>query len=467
MDVERFAYGRVRAMIGLNPLHLTYPVRSGDSFQSPECVSIFSTAGLGGMSRSFHRLFRDNLCRSKFVYEPRPVLLNSWEAVFCDFDSTRLLTLADSAVDLGVKLFVLDDGWFGNKYPRVDTTAGLGDWVPNAARFPEGWSNFVDKITALSTNTGPMQFGLWVEPEMVNPKSELYEKHPDWVLYSGEHERSEKRCQLVLDLGLRSVQDYIIESMSRLLSSANISYIKWDCNRGIHEMPSPAHSHNYVLGVYRVLDALITQFPDVLFEGCASGGGRFDAGILHYWAQSWTSDNTDALDRLFIQFGTTVAYPASSMGCHVSACPNEQVGRTTPLAFRAHVAMMGGSFGFELAMEHMSPEERSAVPALIAMSETINPVILHGDMYRLALPDESNVAAALYLDGDKGVLFVFRIRTTLRTDTGNIKLQGLREHAQYRLDGEVYTGACLMSAGLKLHWKNADYQSKVMMLEAM
>lgn len=454
-------------MIGLNPLHLSYPVPSGDSFQSPECVSVFSANGLGGMSRSFHRLYRDNLCRSKFVYEPRPVLLNSWEAVFCDFDSKRLLELATSAADLGVKLFVLDDGWFGNKYPRTHTQAGLGDWVPNESRFPQGWSKFVDEVTLLSTKTGPLQFGLWVEPEMVNPKSELYESHPDWVLHSGEHERSEKRWQLVLDLGRRDVQDYILDSMTRLLASADIKYIKWDCNRGINEMPSPSHGHNYVLGLYRVLGALNDRFPDVLFEGCASGGGRFDAGILHYWPQSWTSDNTDALDRLFIQFGTTVVYPPSSMGCHVSACPNEQVGRTTPLEFRAHVAMMGGSFGFELAMEHMSQEERETVPSLIALSEKINPLVIHGDIYRLALPDESNTPAALYMSqaGDRGVLLVFRMFTTLRTDTGNIKLQGLQEHADYRVDGIVHRGASLMNAGMKFIWENKDYQSKVLMFE--
>lgn len=469
VDVERFAYGKVRAMIGLNPLHLSYPLASGESFQSPECVSVYSSHGLGGMSRSFHRLYRDNLCRSKFVYQPRPVLLNSWEAVFCDFDAKRLLELATSAADLGVKLFVLDDGWFGNgKNARTHTKAGLGDWVPNKERFPNGFSSFVDDVSALPTSSGePLQFGIWVEPEMVNPHSDLYEKHPDWVMHSGNHDRTEKRDQLVLDLGRQEVQEYILEMMGDLLASADIRYIKWDCNRGINEMPSPHYSHRYVLGLYRVLGELNHRFPDVLFEGCASGGGRFDPGILHYWSQSWTSDNTDAVDRLSIQFGTTLAYPASSMGCHVSACPNEQVGRTTPLEFRAHVAMMGGSFGFELAMEHMSEEERVAVPDLIKFSERINPIIIHGDLYRLALPIESNIPAALYLDqsGDVGVLFVFRISTVLRTDVPGVKLQGLKADADYRVDGVVYSGAQLMNVGMKFKWAVKDYQSKVCIVE--
>lgn len=456
-------------MIGLNPLHLSYPVESGKSFQSPECVSVYSSSGIGGMSRSFHRLYRDNLCRSKFVYEPRPALLNSWEGVYCDFDSKRLLELATSAADLGVKLFVLDDGWFGNgKNARTHTKAGLGDWVPNKERFPQGFSNFIDEITALPTPSGkPLDFGLWVEPEMCNPASDLYELHPDWVMHSGDHERTEKRNQLVLDLGREDVQKYIIDSMATLLASADIRYIKWDCNRGINEMPAPHYSHNYVLGLYHILETLTTRFPDILWEGCASGGGRFDPGILHYWPQSWTSDNTDAVDRLSIQFGTTLAYPASSMGCHVSACPNEQVGRDTPLEFRAHVAMMGGSFGFELAMEHMSAEEQAIIPSLIEFSEKINPIIIHGDLYRLALPDESNTPTAFYLDrsGDIGVLFAFQVYTVLRTDVGNVKLQGLVPEADYRVDGVVWRGAALMNAGLKFKWTNKDYQSRVCVVE--
>lgn len=465
VEVEQFAYGRTRAMIGLNPLHLAYPIAPGASFQSPEAVSVYSAAGLGGMSRSFHRLYREHLCRSTYTAKPRPVLLNSWEAVFCDFDADSLLDIAKSSAQLDVKLFVLDDGWFGNKHPRVNTRAGLGDWVPNAKRFPLGFSHFVDQVTSLQTPTGGrMHFGLWVEPEMLNPASDLYEAHPDWVLHSGTHERSEKRWQLVLDLSRREVQDYILESMTSLLRSADIRYIKWDCNRGINELASPAVAHDYILGLYRILEILNERFPEVLFEGCASGGGRFDAGILYYWPQSWTSDNTDGLDRIGIQLGTSLVYPPSSMGCHVSACPNEQVGRTTPFEFRAHVAMMGGSFGFELDPNHLGDEERRTIPQLISLAEMINPVVVQGDLYRIA-PD-SNRPAALHVskDGDRAVLFAFQIRAMLRVDTGAIKLHGLEAEGVYEIDGVEYDGLTLRNAGLKLKWEPKDYQSKLVLI---
>lgn len=466
VDVERCAFGRVRAMIGLNPLHLAYPVAPGKTFTSPEAVAVFSPSGLGGMSRSFHRLYRDNLCRSKHVYKPRPTLLNSWEAVFCDFDADKLLEIATASAKLGVELFVLDDGWFGNKYPRTTTRSGLGDWEPNASRFPQGFGRFVEQVTSLRAAGKAVQFGIWVEPEMVNPQSELYERHPEWVLYSGRHARSEKRNQLVLNLSLPEVQGFVVDAMTRLLSSADIRYIKWDCNRGINELASPAVAHDYILGLYRVLETLNTRFPDVLFEGCASGGGRFDAGILYYWPQSWTSDNTDALDRLSIQFGTSLAYPASSMGCHVSACPNEQVGRTTPLEFRAHVAMMGGSFGFELDPKHLSEDERAAVPQLIRLADEINPIVIEGDMYRLAVPGESNRPAVQYLssDGARGVVLAYQIQAMLRVDTGAIRLQGLESAAVYRIGGREYDGETLMNAGLELRWQPKDYQSMVLPL---
>ena len=465
VEVEKYAFGRTRAMIGLHPLHLAYPVPSGESFQSPEVVSVFSSAGLGGMSRHFHRLYRDNLCRSRYTYEPRPTLLNSWEAVHFTFTDKDQMRIAKSAAELGAKMFVLDDAWFGNgKHARTREQAGLGDWQPNADRFPDGFGTFVEQITSLKTTSGSkMKFGIWVEPEMVNPESDLYVAHPDWILHSGAHQRSTKRSQFVLNLALPKVQDFILSAMVDLLASAEISYVKWDCNRGINELARPSDAHDYILGLYRILDSLTNRFPDVLFEGCASGGGRFDAGILHYWPQSWTSDNTDALDRLSIQFGTSLVYPASAMGCHVSACPNEQVGRTTPFDFRAHVAMMGGSFGFELDPTDLGEEERAKIPALIELSEKINPVVVRGDMYRLVRPDEGNRPAVFYLDRDGAVgwLLAFQIRAMVRTDTGAIKLQGLDEGAVYGVLGEKFDGATLMNAGLTMKWKCADYQSKV------
>ncbi|RSH89152.1 hypothetical protein EHS25_002264 [Saitozyma podzolica] len=471
VDVEKTSFGRTRAQIGLNPLHLSLSLAPGESFHSPECVGVYSNSGLGGMSRTYHRLYRNHLSMSHHTHRARPPLINSWEAFYTDFDSKRLLNLAGLSSQLGFKLMVLDDGWFGNKYPRTDVTAGLGDWIPTSERFPEGWDEFIRRVRSLQVGSSDskLKFGLWVEPEMVNPHSELFDKHPDWVLSAGRHERSVKRDQLVLNLGLAPVQEYILEFMSDLLASGDIEYIKWDCNRCIHEAPSPSDSHGYVLGLYRIAETLNSRFPEVLFEGCASGGGRFDPGLLHYWPQTWTSDNTDALDRLSIQFGTTLVYPASAMGCHVSACPNEQSGRVTPFEFRAHVAMMGGSFGFELDPAKLEERERQQIPKWLALSEKVSKVTLEADLYRLADPEESNYPAALYMshDGSLGVLFAFCLRAVKRMDCGPLRLQGLDPQATYDVDEERWTGAALMEAGLSLCWACKAFQSRLFAVVAI
>lgn len=382
-----------------------------------------------------------------------------------DFTAGTLLPIAEKAADLGVKLFVMDDGWFGKgKNARTDDHRGLGDWVPNSERFPDGLGAFVEEVTRLKE--GEMRFGIWVEPEMTNEKSDLYEAHPNWVLHAADHDRTTHRNQLVLNLGLEAVQDYIIDILTKLLSSAKITYVKWDKNRNIHETPSPSSIHLYTLGVYRVLDTLTTRFPDVLWEGCASGGGRFDAGILHYFPQTWTSDNTDALDRLSIQFGTTLAYPASAMGCHVSAVPNHQTGRVTPLEFRAHVAMMGGSFGFELDPNSLSEDEQKTIPDLIKLAERVNPLVIQGEMYRLSLPEVTNNPAAMYVsqDGKEAVVLAYQARAVLKEGIPALRLQGLSRDVRYdvemRGNKKVYSGATLMGTGLKLLFKG-DYQSEV------
>lgn len=296
---------------------------------------------------------------------------------------------------------------------------------------------------------------------MVNPKSDLYETHPDWVLHAPKRFRTEQRNQLVLNLSLREVQDYLIESLSSLLTSANIEYIKWDNNRSMHELSHPSIAHKYMLGLYRVLGALTSKFPHVLWEGCASGGGRFDAGILYYFPQTWTSDNTDGLERIYTQFGTSLAYPPSAMGCHVAAVPNHQMERTTPLEFRAHVAMMGGSFGFELDLGAISAEEKAEIPKIVALSEKVNPFVIHGDLYRLNTPEESNWPSALYVDSRSGnaVLLAYQVRATIKETLPPLRLQGLDEGTEYEVDGKVWSGASLMKSGLKFQWKG-DYQSK-------
>ncbi|ORY35054.1 putative melibiase [Naematelia encephala] len=456
-SVEKTAHGYTRVLMGLNPLQLSWMLGPGETFTTPECVSVYASDGLGGMSRRLHALYRHHLSRSKWTLQPRPALLNNWEATYFDFDGDSLVPIAQAAADVGIKLFVMDDGWFGRRYPRTSDSAGLGDWMVNSKRFPNGLKPFVDTVKGMG-----LKFGIWVEPEMVNPKSELYETHPDWILHAGNHARTTQRNQFVLNLGLVQVQDYIIGFLTSLLSSATIEYVKWDNNRGIHEMPSPSSDHRYMLGLYRVLDTLTTSFPDVLFEGCASGGGRFDAGILYYFPQTWTSDDTDAEERLSIQFGTSLAYPPSAMGCHVSAVPNHQTHRTTPFIFRAHVALMGGSFGFELDPTLLSEEEKTAIPDLIRLSERISPLVIEGDMYRLSLPIESNWPAAQYLsaDGKQAVVFAYQVRHTIKMAFPALRLQGLDKVARYEVDGKVYSGATLMGTGLKWAW-SGDHQSRV------
>ncbi|KAI0095919.1 glycoside hydrolase family 36 protein [Daldinia grandis] len=469
-DVERWSTGWVRVLLGLNPLHLSWPVAPGEVFTSPEVVSVYSEQGLGGMSRSFHSLYRNHLSRSNYTFETRPPLLNSWEGLGFDFNQSSMVKLAQDAADLGCSLFVNDDGWFGTNYPRDNDSLGLGDWTPDPAKFPDGLGPYVEQVDSITVqNTSEhVKFGLWVEPEMVSPDSDLYKQHPQWCMHAGNHNRTLQRDQLVLNLGLEEVQDYIITVIENILDSAPIKYIKWDNNRGIHEMPSPSADHAYMLGLYRVIDNLTTAHPEILWEGCASGGARFDAGLLHYWPQSWTSDDTDGLERLYIQFGTSYPYPPSAMGCHVSAVPNHQTGRSTPLAFRAAVASMCGSFGFELDPSTLTQEELDTIPKLISTQQRINPIVINGDFYRLALPDQSNWPAAMFVspEHDSAVLFAFQIRSALKPLPPLLKLQGLDPDAKYTVSNgtweQNWSGSTLMNIGLSLSWPNSDYESFIL-----
>ncbi|CAG1964457.1 unnamed protein product [Fusarium graminearum] len=469
VEVEKSHQGLTRAVIGINPCQLSWPLRSGETLQSPECVSIFSNLGIGEMSRKFHRLYRRNLIRSKFVNETRPVLLNSWEGLYFNFDQKTIYKLAQESAKLGAKLFVLDDGWFGDKHPRINDHAGLGDWVVNPKRFPDGLGPLVESVNKLKAagSEENLQFGIWVEPEMVNQKSELYEQHPEWILSAGTYTRSETRQQLVLNVALPEVQEYIIDSVAKILDSAPITYVKWDNNRAMHESPTPGNQHAYMLGIYHVFDVLTTRFPHVLWEGCASGGGRFDPGILQYFPQVWTSDNMDAYDRVHIQFGTSLVYPPSTMGAHVCSSPNDVTGRSIPMRFRAHVAMMGGSFGFELDPDHTPEEDKKQIPELIALAERINHIIISGDMWRLVLPEKSNFPAAIFVseDGSEAVLFAFQLMSTTVSNFPLLRLAGLDPNARYKLDGgDIYSGATLMNGGIQYRF-GTDYDSKVVLLE--
>lgn len=468
-EVEKGSQGFTRAMIGFNPYQLSWPLGPGETLTTPEVVAIYSNTGIGGMSRKFHRLYRKHLMRSKFVTEPRPALLNSWEGLYFNYNESTVYDLAQEAAQLGVKLFVLDDGWFGQEYPRLNDTAGLGDWTVNPTRFPDGLPALVNKVTNLqvTNSSDKLQFGLWFEPEMVNPNSTLYHEHPDWALHAGPYPRTIRRNQLVLNVALPEVQEYIIESVSSILSSAPVTYVKWDNNRGFHETPTPGIGLSYMLGMYHVFETLTSRFPDVLWEGCASGGGRFDPGVLHYFPQIWTSDNTDALDRISIQFGTSLAYPLAAMGAHVSAVPNHQTTRTIPIKFRAHVAMMGGSFGLELNPAEISDEDKVQIPELLALNEVVNPIVIGGDLWRLNLPEESNWPAAMVIseDGSQAVLFYYQVRSWYNQALPRLRLQGLDPTASYSLDGNgTYSGATLMNTGLQYAFEG-DYDSRVVIIK--
>lgn len=468
-EVERGSEGLTRALVGVNPLQFSWPLGPGETFTSPEVVAVYSEQGLGGISRKFHRLYRNHLIKSKFATQTRPALLNSWEGLGFDYNETTIWRLAQQTAKLGMRMLVLDDGWFGDKYPRVTDNAGLGDWVPNPARFPSGLHNLVENITHLTSGNSSqhLKFGLWFEPEMVNPNSTLYADHPDWALHAGDYTRSLTRNQLVLNLALPEVQDYIVDAVSKVLESAPISYVKWDNNRGIHETAHPYVNHEYMLGVYRVYERLTGAFPDILWEGCASGGARFDPGILHYFPQVWTSDDTDAVERLTIQAGTSLVYPPSAMAAHVANVPNGLTKRTTPLAFRAHVAMMAGSFGFELDPAHLAAEDRALIPGILALQEKVNPIIATGDMWRLNLPEESNWPATLFIseDGSQAVLFYFQVRAHYNNLYPTVKLQGLDAQANYKVDGNVtLSGSTLMRFGLQYTF-DGDYESRVVWLE--
>jgi alpha-galactosidase len=467
---EKFSHGYTRVLLGLNPLHTSIRVQPGETFQSPEAVAVYSSEGIGGLSRSFHDLYRNHLSRSKFTKEPRPILLNSWEGLGFNINQSSLIDLAGEAEELGVQLFVNDDGWFGVEYPRNNDSQGLGDWSPNPALFPTGLAPYVQAVNNLTVlnSSAPMQFGLWVEPEMVNPNSSLYKAHPDWVLHAGKYQRTETRNQLVLNVGLPEVQDYIIDSISRILDSANIQYIKWDNNRAIHEMSHPSDDYKYILGLYSVINNLTTRYPDVLWEGCASGGGRFDPGLLYYWPQHWTSDNTDGSDRLTIQMGTSLIYPPSAMGCHVSAIPNGLTSRNISMEYRGHVAMMCGSFGLELNPAELSPVEAAALPAIMAAAKRVNPIVITGKFYRLAHPDSSNWPGVQFVstDGNEAVVLAFQQFFMVKPAPPPLKLAGLDPKARYRndLDNATYSGATYMNGGLNIQFLRRDYQSKMIWL---
>lgn len=448
-EVSGEQYGSTRVQMGIQPFGFAWELAPGESFQSPEAILVYSDQGLGEMSRRFHRIIRENVCRGKFRDTQRPVLINNWEATYFSFNQEKILALAEKAKTIGVELMVLDDGWFGKRY---SDSGSLGDWVVDRKKLPDGLESLCHKVNELG-----MQFGLWFEPEMVSPDSDLYRAHPDWCIHVDGRPRTEGRNQLILDLTRPEVCNYIIDSVCSVLNSCPISYVKWDMNRNMTEMPRKNFAHQYILGLYRVLEEITSRFPNVLFESCSGGGGRFDAGMLYYMPQTWTSDDTDAVERLYIQEGTGLVYPISAMGAHISAVPNHQVGRTTPVSFRGRVAMMG-RFGLELDLGRLDEETLQALAKEIALYKTYQQDIHQGDLYRLLSPYKGKTAAYQIISSKRVLVFVMNITGTPCQAPLRLKLQGLAPDGRYKdtATGLIYEGRTLMGAGIPIDTRS-DY----------
>jgi alpha-galactosidase len=434
VEVEPFATVRVR--IGIDPETFGWALPPGTEFTTPEAVIVHTTDGLGGMSDAMHRLFRERLARGTWRDRPRPILVNNWEGTYFDFDEDRLVAIATVARDLGIELFVLDDGWFGK---RDDDTTSLGDWFVDRRKLPNGIDGLARRIDGLG-----IKFGLWIEPEMVSERSELFAAHPDWAIGIPGRPRTEGRQQLVLDMSRPEVVDHLFGVLSDVLGSGPISYVKWDMNRYVTEPWSPAlpadrqgeFFHRYILGVYDLYDRLTRAFPDVLFESCAGGGGRFDAGMLAFAPQAWTSDNTDAIERLPIQWGTSLAYPLSSMGAHVSAVPNHQVGRITPLATRATVAFFG-VFGYELDTTALTDVERAEIRNQVAFYKEHRDLLQFGRFVRLRSPFEGdgNETAWMVVSEDRrqAVVGSYQVLNRPAPGSSRLRLRGLDPAIDYRV----------------------------------
>ncbi len=466
-EIAANQFDTARAMMGLNPEEFRWKLEPNEDFYTPECVLTYSSCGLDQMSQNFARLFRTRLCRGKFRDQRRPVLLNSWEACYFSFDAERLKTIGDCCGDLGIELLVIDDGWFGN---RFDDHRALGDWFENKEKLPCGIKGISDHIAKKG-----VKLGIWFEPEMISPESELYKKHPDWCIHIAGRPRSEGRYQLILDLTRREVRDYLYDSVAKVLRNGGVSYVKWDFNRNMSEVGSPVLppdrqrelGHRYYLGLYELLERLVTDFPDVLFESCSGGGGRFDAGMLYYMPQVWTSDNSDAIERLRIQHGTSMVYPMSAMSAHVSASPNHQTEHVTPFDTRFTVALTG-SFGYELDPTALSDEEKEKVRTTAQLFKDYGYVLATGEFHRLRDPHKEQCAAWCTVSQDKKTCIAGYVLTHVRLYGNNerIALRGLEPNAVYRekFSGNLYRGDQLMNFGLHAP-TTLEYHSILWILE--
>ncbi|MBC1512407.1 alpha-galactosidase [Listeria booriae] len=451
VEVDQFATTRVN--FGIHSFNFNWQLKQGEIFQTPEVVMVYSDKGLGDMSRQLHHFYQSHLLRGAYRDKERPILVNNWEATYFDFTEKKILDIAKIGSKLGMELLVLDDGWFGK---RNSDKSSLGDWFLNKEKLPHGLTKLAEKINKLD-----MAFGLWFEPEMISADSDLYRAHPDWCLHVPERRRSESRNQLVLDFSREDVRLAIVNQMTTILKEVPIKYVKWDMNRHLTEIGS-AHfpkeqqqeiAHRHILGVYDVMNRITTEFPDILFESCSGGGGRFDPGMLYYMPQTWTSDNTDAISRLKIQYGTSLVYPIVTMGAHVSVAPNHQVKRHTSLEIRGNVAM-SGNLGYELDLTKLTDTEKETIKQQIQTYKEIRPLIQFGDFYRLKSPFEGNETAWMFVDKTKteAVVFYFQVLAVPAKPLQAIKLAGLNKDAQYKINAtkQVFGGDELMYSGLKI-----------------
>lgn len=461
---------QVRMVMGINPKGFRWKLCPGEAFQAPEVVLVYSDQGLGGMTHTFHDLYREHLIRGFYKDKERPSVINNWEATYFQFDTEKILAIAETASKAGIEMLVMDDGWFGK---RNNDNCSLGDWCVNEKKLPGGLKYLVEKVNQLG-----MKFGIWVEPEMVSPDSDLYRAHPDYALHIPGRIAMKGRNQLVLDMSRKEVRDCIYEQIYKVLSSANIEYVKWDMNRALTDVAGLCLEsdrqgelyHRYVLGVYELQERLLTDFPKLLLENCCSGGGRFDPGMLYYSPQIWTSDNTEAIDRLKIQEGTALIYPLSCIGTHVAACPSHTNGRITPFETRALVSLPG-CFGYELDLTKLTEEEKSMLPAQLENYRKYSWVFRTGDYYRLNSYRENNEYDAwMAVSKNKKIAVVEYIQVMSRGRRGiMIYPEGLDEAAKYQMleTGEIHSGAGWMYGGILMPIMKGDFSGKLIVLEAI
>lgn len=461
-ETEVDQVGHTRVVMGIHPYHFAWTLEKGDTFETPEVIMSYSAEGFGKLSRIYHDAYRNNLIRSKYVEQPRPILVNNWEATYFDFDADKLYHIAEEARNIGLDMFVLDDGWFGK---RDNDWCALGDWEVNEEKIKGGLPALAERIHGLG-----LKFGLWVEPEMISEDSDLYRAHPDWAFAIPGRVPNHSRNQLVLDMTREDVREYLLERLTTIVHDAKIDYVKWDMNRSVCDVYSHVAAqsrngelyHRYVLGVYDLMERFLAACPNLLLEGCSGGGGRYDAGMMYYSPQIWCSDNTDAINRLSIQYGSSFFYPISTVGSHVSVCPNHQTGRVTPFRTRGDVAL-AGSFGYEMDLNKISEEEKEMVKEQVAAMHEYYELTHEGLYYRLTGLKKQDFMAWEFVAKDQSRALL----TIVKTDAeGNMlpvhtKVCGLAEDKLYRcsLDQEVRLGRTWNRAGLTLHQVLEEYES--------